>query len=284
MPAFDFEGKLILETHLIACSRTRTATAAALTALLESSGALDDMERRGVDTIFYYQVDNPLVRIADPAYLGFHAEAGAEMSCKVVRKADPMEKVGVVARVDGRVGIIEYSELRDEERYARDEDGQLRYWAGSIAIHVLDTAFVRRIAADAYRLLPFHLSAKQIPYVDDTGATCKPDEPNGHKLERFVFDALAEAREVCVVETSAADEFSPLKNASGVDSAETCRAALDAQYRRWLTAGGLDLPATTRATEIDHSLIDSPEDVRAAGFLDLAAAGDAIRIAAERDE
>jgi hypothetical protein len=86
------------------------------------------------------------------------------------------------------------------------------------------------------------------------------------------------------VETSAADEFAPVKNAEGADSAESCRAALDAQYRRWLAAGGIDLPEEDVAIEIDHSLIDGPEDVRAAGFQDLADAGQAVRIAGGRDK
>ena len=281
VPAFDFEGRLILE-HPDRVFENPNGHGGSLTAL-ESSGALDDMDRRGIDTLFYYQVDNPLVKIGDPVYLGFHDEAGAEISCKVVRKVDPMEKLGVLACVDGRVGVIEYTELQDEERYARAEDGGLRFWAGSIAVHLLDIDFVRRVAADAYRLLPFHLSAKRIPYVDPDGVAREPDEPNGYKLERFVFDALREAREVCVVETSAAEEFSPVKNTAGVDSAETCRRALVAQYRRWLSAGGIEVPDEVEAIEIDHSLIDSPRDVVTAGFSNLAEASPAVRTAGGRD-
>ena len=281
VPAFDFDGRLILERE-DQIFENPNGHGGSLTALV-SSGALDDMERRGVDTLFYYQVDNPLVRIADPTYLGFHDEAGAEMSCKVVRKVDPQEKVGVVARIDGRVGIVEYTELRDEERYAQDERGALRFWAGSIAIHLLNTAFVRRVAADAYRLLPFHLSAKKIPTVDEAGKPVQPSEPNGYKLERFVFDALGEARAVCVVETAKAEEFSPVKNASGNDSPDTCRHDLDAQYRRWLAAGGIDAPDQDVRIEIDHSKIDGPDEVRTAGFGSLADAGETIRTASGRD-
>lgn len=281
VPAFDFEGRLILEAP-DRVFENPNGHGGSLTALV-ASGALDDMERRGIDILFYYQVDNPLVRIADPLYLGYHTAAGAEMSCKVVRKHDPLEKVGVVARVDGRVGIVEYTELRDEERFARDDRGGLRFWHGSIAIHLLDTRFVRRVAEDAYRLLPFHLSAKKIPSVDASGQVRIPDQPNGYKLERFVFDALGEARSVCVVETRNADEFSPVKNASGKDSPDTCRRDLDAQYRRWLAAGGVALPGDDTWIEIDHAVIDGPEDVRALGIGSLAEAGDAVRTAVGRD-
>ncbi len=277
VPAFDFEGRLILEAP-DRIFESPNGHGGSLTAL-ESSGALDDMAQRGIDILFYYQVDNPLVKMADPVYLGFHAETGAEMSCKVVRKVDPMEKVGVVARVDGHVGVVEYTELADEERYARDPDGGLRFWAGSIAIHLLDTGFVRRVADDAYRLLPFHLSAKAVPFVDADGRPHAPAEPNGYKLERFVFDALREASQVCVVETTATEEFAPIKNAEGPDSAETCRRALTAQYRRWLVQRRDPRPGRRRPAG-DRPLADRrPGDVRSAGFKSLAEAGNAIRTA-----
>ena len=210
-----------------------------LTALL-SSGALDDIERRGVDTVFYYQVDNPLIRIADPTYLGFHLEAEAEMSCKVIRKCDPMEKVGVVARADGKIGVIEYSEIDDEHRFATDENGELEFWAGNAAIHIFSTAFIRRVAEHADEFLPYHASAKQIPAIDADGQITQPSEPNGHKLERFVFDALGAARSVCLVEGDRDLEYSPIKNAEGTDSPASARRDLIAAYRQ--QGGGQAFP------------------------------------------
>jgi UDP-N-acetylglucosamine/UDP-N-acetylgalactosamine diphosphorylase len=281
VPAFSFEGRMLLERP-DRIFESPNGHGGALTAL-ESSGSLDDMEDRGIDTIFYFQVDNPLVKIGDPTYLGFHADARAEMSCKVVRKVDPAQKVGVVARVDGRVSMVEYTELRDRQRFARDADGQLVFWAGNVAIHLLSTGFVRRVAANAGELLPYHVSAKKIPTVDSEGRPVHPDEPNGNKLERFVFDALPAADGVCVVETDPSEEFSPIKNASGASSPESSRRALIGEYRRWLELGGLDLPPEDRAIEIDHSRIDGPEEAAAAGYRSLAEARDVIRVASGRD-
>jgi UDP-N-acetylglucosamine/UDP-N-acetylgalactosamine diphosphorylase len=276
VPALDFEGRLMLE------SRDRIAESpdghgGSLTAL-EGSGALDDLEERGVTTLSYYQVDNPLVRIADPVYLGFHASVGAEMSCKVVSKCDPMEKMGVVARCGGQLGIVEYTELDDEHRYARDEDGELSYWAGSTAIHLLETSFVRRVARDAETVLPFHASAKKIPCLDEEGRRVEPSEPNGYKLERFVFDALPAADPAVIVEARREEEYSPVKNAEGADSPETARRALIAEVRRWLLAAGLEPPEDPARIEVDHSLIDGPEDARRSGIRDIAAS-DAILVA-----
>ena len=278
VPALDFEGRLILEEPS-RIFESPNGHGGVLTALLES-GALDHMERRGVRSIFYYQVDNPLVRIGDPAYLGFHLEAGAEMSAKVIRKRSPDEKMGVIARIDGRVGIVEYTELDDPHRHLRDGSGELVYWAGSIAVHLLQVDFVRRVAAEAERHLPYHASAKKIPTVDPEGRNVAPAAPNGYKLERFVFDALPAARAVCVVEALREEEYSPIKNAEGEDSPASARRDLSALCRRWIVEAGLEPPPAGSRIEIDHSRFDGSEDLRASGIRSIAEAGDAIRLAA----
>lgn len=275
VPSFDFDDRILLaEPGRI--TENPDGHGGSLTALLRS-GALDDMERRGVDTLFYYQVDNPLVRMADPAFLGFHALAGAEMSCKVVRKRDAFEKAGVLANIDGRIGVVEYTELDAASRDARDASGELVFWAGNTAIHAFDVAFVRRIAAEAERWLPFHAAEKTIPTLDAQGRPFSPSQPNGRKLERFVFDALPAARNVCIVETARSAEFSPVKNASGSDSPESSRRDLVALYAAWLREAGIEPPAGA-TIEIDASRVDGPEDLRELGIRNLDEARDIIRI------
>ena len=273
VPSFDFDGKLVLERP-DRIFQNPDGHGGSLLAL-HTSGALDDMERRGIDSIFYYQVDNPLVPMGDPVLMGYHADAGAEVSCTVLRKRHPEEKMGVLARVDGRMGVVEYTEIDAEHREARDERGELRFGAGNAAIHAFQVDFVRRMAVDAERLLPFHASAKKIPCVDDTGVTRTPDEPNGYKLERFVFDVLPAAERVCVVESSR-DDYSPVKNASGSDSPETSRRDLSARYRAWIEAAGLPSPAPGTWIEIDESQIGSPEDLRALSLARIEDAADRI--------
>lgn len=262
VPALDFEGRLLLEAPG-RIAESPNGHGGAFQALADS-GALADLQHRGITTISYYQVDNPLVPLVDPTFLGLHALEGAEMSAKVVRKLDPMEKVGVLARVDGRVGVVEYTEIDDENRHLRDAAGELVYWAGSIAVHALDVAFARRIAADAERLLPYHASAKKIPFVTPDGKLVRPDEPNGHKLERFLFDALPAAARVAILEVERCEEYAPVKNADGGDSPETSRRALDALGRRWLAAAGVRVPDDVWV-ELDQSRIDGEEDARSLG-------------------
>jgi len=281
VPSFDFEDRLVLERpdRIMA---NPDGHGGSLTALL-ASGALDDMQRRGIDTLFYYQVDNPLVQICDPVYLGFHLGSGAEMSCKVIRKLDPMEKVGVLARANAETLVIEYTELTDECRHARDARGELRFWAGNLALHAFSLPFLRRVAGSADRWLRFHASVKKLPMVDGQGRPVAPREPNGRKLERFVFDALPAAHAVCVVETSRELEYAPVKNADGPDSPATVRRALTMRYRQWLAAAGIESPSPGTRIEIDHSRVDGEEDARALGIHTLAQAADFVRTAAGAD-
>jgi UDP-N-acetylglucosamine/UDP-N-acetylgalactosamine diphosphorylase len=197
----------------------------------------------------------------------------------VIGKQDPMEKVGVVARREGRVGIVEYTEIDDEHRFARDDAGELVYWAGNTAIHVFSTAFINRVASQADELLPYHTSAKRIPTVDDEGRPVVPSEPNGLKLERFVFDALGAAERICVVEGERSQDYSPIKSADGSDSPATARRDLIDLYRSWLEAAEIELPSDAAAIEIDHSRVDGPTEARQLGIRRCAEAGDVIRVA-----
>jgi UDP-N-acetylglucosamine/UDP-N-acetylgalactosamine diphosphorylase len=239
MPAVDFSGKILLETQgSIALSPD--GHGGSLRAL-ERSGALDLMASEGIDTVSYFQVDNPLVRCIDPAFVGWHLDRGSEMSSKTVLKAYPEEKLGHFCQQHGRLVVIEYSDLPASYQKEREPDGALRYGAGSIAIHVIDREFIRRMARGAEGL-PFHRADKKIATVDAAGQPVKPEKANGLKFEMFVFDAIPSAKNPVIVETSRADDFSPVKNAEGVDSPETCRCDQLRQFARWLRAAGASVP------------------------------------------
>jgi len=214
---------------------------------LRDSGAIEDMTQRGIEHISYFQVDNPLVKTVDPLFIGLHATApdsSAEMSSKMVAKAYPEEKVGVFCNENGRTIVIEYSDLPDELARQRDPDGRLRYRAGSIAVHVIGVEFVANLnVEDDGFVLPLHRAIKKVPYVDtETGEKVEPDEPNGVKLEMFIFDAIPKADSSIILETGRADEFAPIKNKTGVDSIETSYQLQSDHYARWLEQHSVDLP------------------------------------------
>ncbi|MHC4846620.1 MAG: UTP--glucose-1-phosphate uridylyltransferase, partial [Planctomycetota bacterium] len=239
LPAIDREGRLLLASEG-SLSMSPDGHGGSLRAL-SVSGALDDMSARGIEEIFYFQVDNPLTRVLDPVFIGHHAGAQAEMSTKVVAKRDPAEKVGVLAQSDGRVGVIEYSDLHPSLAEARDEEGRLRFRAGNIAVHVLRHDFVSRVTAAGVEL-PVHRADKKVPFLDEEGRLVEPTEPNAVKMETFVFDALGFAERVITQEVLREDEFAPVKNAEGSDSPDTARAALVEQGKRWMSAAGLLIP------------------------------------------
>src|SRR5271157_3920100 len=240
MPAVDFSGKILLETQG-SLALSPDGHGGSLRAL-ERSGALDLMASEGIDTLSYFQVDNPLVRCVDPAFIGWHLTRGSEMSSKTVPKAYPEEKLGHFCARRGELVVIEYSDLPLSLQRERDPaTGALRYEAGSIAIHAIDREFIRRMARGADGL-PFHRADKRIATVDEEGSPVRPEKANGVKFELFVFDALPSAGNPVVIETSRADDFSPVKNAEGVDSPATCRADQLRQFARWIRSVGVPVP------------------------------------------
>ena len=255
MPAFSTDGKLLLaEKDSLALSPD--GHGGSLRAL-HVSGALADMRRRGVEHLSYFQVDNPLVHTIDPLFLGLHDTTGSEMSSKTVPKAGPLEKVGNFVMADGPSGgcvlqVIEYSDLPEDLARQTNPDGSLVFNAGSIAIHALRVSFVERLNAGGRLQLPWHRADKKVPYVDEGGNPVKPDKPNAVKLEQFVFDAILLAKNAIVVETDRAEEFSPVKNAEGVDSPATCRRDQIRRAARWLGEAGVSVP--TKNGEPDATL------------------------------
>lgn len=247
MPAVSYEGKIMLETRG-SLALSPDGHGGSLRAL-HRSGALDLMKTEGVDTLSYFQVDNPLVRCIDAAFIGFHLGAGAEMSSKMVPKAYAEEKVGHFCLQDGKIVVVEYSDMPVSMQRETNADGLLRYSAGSIAIHVIDREFARRMATGGDGVaLPFHRADKKITTIDAAGKPVKPAKANGVKFEMFVFDALPFARNSVVIETARADDFSPVKNAEGVDSPQSCRDDQLRQFARWLKGAGVavDTDATGR--------------------------------------
>ncbi len=239
IPAVDRQGKFILESKN-RIFESPNGHGGVIKALWDS-GAIDDMKRRGLEYLFYFQVDNVLVKMCDPVFIGYHIVEQSQMSNKVVRKISPEDRVGVVCKIGDKIGVVEYSDLDEEHMYARDENGQLKFWAGSIAIHVIDVAFVERENKHGFKL-PFHVAQKAIPHLDENGVLVKPQEKNGYKFETFIFDALLDAQKTCSVEVERSREFSAVKNKEGFESPQTAKEDLMRNYVRWLQKAGVEVP------------------------------------------
>ena len=238
-PGMTKEGKIILDKpgHVFMSPDGHGG----LLAALKRSGALQDMKKRGIKSVFFFQVDNPLVEIADPAFIGYHVQMKSEYSLKLCAKRDPFEKVGMPMRFGSSYRMVEYTEMI-KEQCLRKQNGRLYYLYGSPAIHVFDRAFLDREAAKA---MPIHLAFKKIPMVVG-GKVVKPTDPNGYKFEKFIFDILPNAKRAAFLAFEQKNEFSPVKNAEGADSPASCKADLQAKWRRQLAEIGITLAERLR--------------------------------------
>jgi UDP-N-acetylglucosamine/UDP-N-acetylgalactosamine diphosphorylase len=241
MPAFGMDGKMLLSAK-DSLALSPDGHGGSLRAL-RKSGALEDMTRRGIEHLSYFQVDNPLVHVIDPLFLGLHDLTGSEMSSKTISKAHALEKVGNFCIGDGKLQVIEYSDLPEDLAKKTHGDGSLVFNAGSIAIHALRVSFIDRLTAAGTDLkLIWHRAEKKVPYVDPQGTLVKPESPNAVKLEQFVFDAIPLANNPIVYTTLREEEFSPVKNAEGADSPTTCRRDQIRRAARWLSESGVHIP------------------------------------------
>jgi UDP-N-acetylglucosamine/UDP-N-acetylgalactosamine diphosphorylase len=231
-------------------------------AAMNCNGVLDELAARNIRHVSYCQVDNPLAQICDPAMIGYHILAGSEMSSQAICKHHPLQKVGNLVTIDGRLHIIEYSDLPDTVAHRRNPDGSLALWAGSIAVHVFSTDFLQRVAGQA-NALPFHTAYKKVSWIDIGGDAVHPAAPNAVKFERFVFDLLPMAHHAIVVEVDPVEAFSPVKNAAG-ESHSTVRTAQEAmidQARRALLAIGVKVAEGTMV-EVSPALLADPALLR----------------------
>lgn len=241
MPAVDAQTGRILQ-------QTRSSLALSpdghggMLAAFAGSGCFDDARRRGIDILFYGQIDNPLLQVCDPLLIGCHLATESEMTTQVVPKAHATERVGNVVMIDGRTRIIEYSDLPDDVAEMRDESGALKLWAGNLAVHVFDVAFLSRMMAESDHL-PFHRARKKTGHIDEAGQQIDPAEPNSIKFEKFIFDLLPAARRATVVESAKEDSFAPVKNAAGAstDTALTAQKAMVERDRGLLGAAGVEV-------------------------------------------
>ncbi len=253
LPAISPDGRLILrdEVHFYTNPNGHGGSLKALS----DSGLLARLIAGGYEELFYCQVDNPLVRIADPVFLGHHSMMDAQVSTKVVRRRSVEEKVGVYLDVDGRQAVIEYSDLDEDHMRALDDQGGILYWAGNTAIHIFSLSFIRDLNSDGFAL-PYHC-AKKSAYV--VSSDWEPASIDVWKFETFVFDAVPLAQRACCMEVAREEEFAPVKNKEGPDSPDTARRALIDLHRTWLEKAGVEVPPDTKV-EISPLFALTPEE------------------------
>lgn len=259
LPCISNEGKILLE------SKGKVAVApdgnGGLYSALITSGVVQDMDKRGIRHIHAYCVDNCLVRVADPTFIGFSAEKDVDIATKVVRKRDAKESVGLILQKNGKPDVVEYSEMEATTAEAKDpkDNSLLKFRAANIVNHYYSFRFLQSIPEWSHKL-PHHVAKKKIPSIptdSKDGSQVKPEKPNGIKLEQFVFDCfpfLPMDKFACM-EVKREDEFSPLKNAPGSkeDSPETSKKDILLQGNRFLEAAGATVTSETEGSGVEVS-------------------------------
>jgi len=217
------------------------------------------MRKRGIKHIHAYCVDNCLVKVADPVFLGFSASKDVDIATKVVRKRSVKESVGLILLKNGKPDVVEYSEIDNATAEAKDSKQPeiLKFRAANIVNHYYSFRFLETIEEWVHHL-PHHVARKKIPYVDtEKGETIKPDKPNGIKLEQFVFDVfpMLDLKKFACMEVKREDEFSPLKNAKGTgeDDPDTSKKDILDQGRRWIENVGGSVTSESEATGVEIS-------------------------------
>ncbi|MCJ1327414.1 UDP-N-acetylglucosamine pyrophosphorylase [Thelotrema lepadinum] len=257
LPCISMDGKILLE------SKSKVAVApdgnGGIYQALLTSNVRTDMRKRGIEHVHAYCVDNCLVKVADPAFIGFAASKKVSIATKVVRKRNAKEPVGLILLKNGKPDVVEYSEIDEETAEARDlkQPDVLKFRAANIVNHYYSFAFLDSIEEWVHKL-PHHVAKKKIPYCDlEKGSTVKPEKPNGIKLEQFVFDVfpMLELDKFASMEVRREDEFSPLKNGRGTgeDDPDTSKKDIMTQGAKWVQASGATVESEKADLEVEVS-------------------------------
>lgn len=221
-PSVDFNGKIYMEGK-DKISSSPNGNGGWFSSLVRS-GIFDKLRSQGVEWLNVFAVDNVLQRIADPHFIGAVIATGSDSGSKVVSKAAPEEKVGVMCLENGKPSIVEYYELTDEMTYQRLDNGQLAYRYGVILNYLFH---MDRLVEINKEKMPVHIVDKKIPYMDENGNYITPEKPNGYKFETLILDMIYFNKTCLPYEVERNKEFAPVKNKEGVDSVDTARELLE---------------------------------------------------------
>ncbi|SCW01886.1 LAFE_0E09450g1_1 [Lachancea fermentati] len=242
LPALDLEGAKLLQSSPTELVESPDGNGGLYRAIKDNK-LLDDFVSNNIRHIHMYCVDNVLVKLADPVFIGYAIKHGFELATKAVRKRDAAESVGLIATKDGKPCVIEYSEISKEMAEAKDDQGLLKLRAANIVNHYYAVDLLERKLDEWCDTMPYHIAKKKIPFYNNTdGSYIKPSEPNGIKLEQFIFDVFPSVplEKFGCLEVYREKEFAPLKNAPGSanDNPETSRAAYLNLTTSWLKEVG----------------------------------------------
>jgi len=224
LPMLDTEGKILInEDGLV--KQAADGHGGIFEAMFKNN-VFEDMKQKNIEWVFVGPVDNPIAKLIDEEAIGIAIEKQVMGLGKSLVKSYPEEKVGVFCKKNGRPSVVEYTEISDEMARATNENGELVYGESHMNCNMFNIKGLEKIGADK---LPYHVAFKKANYMDNSGNIIVAQEPNSYKFESFIFDAFGKLDNMLILRVKREDEFSPVKNATGVDSADTAREAYNKQ-------------------------------------------------------
>ena len=227
LPLVDVNGKLLVgkDMKIKEASDGNGGTYSSLRA----SGCLAEMKEKGIKWVFIGGVDNALLKMADTILLGMAIDKKVQIASKSIVKANPHERVGVFAKMNGHPKVIEYSEMPEKMAEEVDSDGELKYGEAHIMCNLYTIEAIEKISKET---LIYHSAFKKNSYIDENGKEVIPQEENSYKFESFIFDAFELFDDIAILRGKREDDFAPVKNKEGVDSPKTAKELYEKFWNR----------------------------------------------------
>ena len=207
LPIIDINAKIILETPY--SIKTGSNGNGDVFRAFASSGFINELEDNNIEWVFIGGIDNILLKLVDPLFLGLTIAGNYSISSKSIRKTDLSSADWVFANVDGHPIII------DPQNIKADID---KYNQKNILAHLFSLNALKKLA-DAN--LPYHRAFKKCDFINSEGMKEVPLKPNSFKFEKFIFDAFTEFDRILLLEVNPSEEFAPIKAFTGNATPET---------------------------------------------------------------
>ena len=184
---------------------------------LAKNKILDDMNSKNVKWIVVSGIDNILINLIDPIFIGLTIKQKNKIASKSIIKNTPREGGGVFLKTNGKPVVIEYVEVPEDIATKKDSNGEYVYGDINILNHLFKIDALEKIAE---KPLPYHTAVKKCTFLDKDG---NPVQDTIYKFEKFIFDAFVYFKDISLLRVKREDEFAPIKNKDGEDSPKTAK-------------------------------------------------------------
>ena len=218
LPLLDEQGKMLIDKNGLI--KEAANGNGGIFRSMKKSKILEDMEKRGIEWIFIGSVDNVLLKNVDTLLLGLTISNKTKIGTRTVLKRDPEEKVGVFCKKNGKVKVVEYTELPKDIAKITDKNGELVFGESHIMCNLFNIEALKKASSNE---LKYHVAFKKSNFIDEKGEYIEPKKPNAYKFEQFIQDSLNLFDDISILRGKREEDFAPVKNKEGVDSPETAK-------------------------------------------------------------